>query len=65
MSVFELENWAIQEFGKFQEFDVEYFKITDSKTLRPFSDWSEVESAIACTAVFLGGVRLIDNFIIF
>jgi pantoate--beta-alanine ligase len=65
MRVFELENWAIQEFGKFQEFDVEYFKITDSKTLRPFSDWSEVESAIACTAVFLGGVRLIDNLIIF
>lgn len=65
MSAADLENWAIQEFGKFQEFDVEYFKITDSKTLRPFSDWSEVESAIACTAVFLGGVRLIDNLIIF
>jgi pantoate--beta-alanine ligase len=65
MSASDLENWAIQEFGKFHKFDVEYFKITDSKTLRPFSNWTEVESAIACTAVFLGGVRLIDNLIIF
>jgi pantoate--beta-alanine ligase len=65
MSAADLENWAIQEFGKFHEFDVEYFKISDSKTLQSFKNWSEVESAIACTAVFLGGVRLIDNLIIF
>lgn len=65
MAVTDIENWAIKEFGRFQEFEVEYFKISDSKTLQPFKNWSEVESAIACTAVFLGGVRLIDNLIIF
>jgi len=65
MSASEIENWAIQEFAKFDEFNLEYFKITDSKSLRSFGQWTEVETAIACTAVFLDGVRLIDNLIIY
>ena len=63
--VVELENWAKNEFSKIEEFNVEYFQIVDSKSLQPFMVWSDVESAIACTAVFLDGVRLIDNQIIF
>lgn len=65
MSPFELENWAKNEFSKFEEFIVEYFEIVDSKSLQSFGNWSDVESAIACTAVFLGGVRLIDNLIVY
>lgn len=63
--VVELENWAKNEFSKIEEFNIEYFQIVDSKSLQPFKTWSDVESAIACTAVFLDGVRLIDNQIIF
>jgi pantoate--beta-alanine ligase len=63
--VVELENWAKNEFSRIEEFNVEYFQIVDSKSLQPFKVWSDVESAIACTAVFLDGVRLIDNQIIF
>jgi pantoate--beta-alanine ligase len=65
MNPSELENWAFREFVKNDGFTLEYFKIVDSKTLQPFQSWTEVESAIACTALFLGGVRLIDNLIIF
>jgi pantoate--beta-alanine ligase len=65
MSASEIENWAVQEFAKFDEFNLEYLKITDSKSLRSFGQWTEVESAIACAAVFLDGVRLIDNLIIY
>jgi len=65
MSASEIENWAVQEFAKFDEFNLEYFKITNSKSLKSFGQWNEAQSAIACVAVFLDGVRLIDNLIIY
>ena len=65
MKLSELENWAKVEFLKIKEFSCEYFEIADSKTLQPFQEWSDVVGAVACTAVFLGSVRLIDNIILF
>ncbi len=65
LSVSEIENWASIEFENIGTLQLEYFKIVDAKTLQPFQNWPDVESAIACTAVFLGSVRLIDNLIIF
>jgi len=40
---------------------VEYFDIVDSNTLKSLRDWDDSIKAVACTAVWLEGVRLIDN----
>ncbi len=42
----------------------EYFEIVDGTTLQPFEQFEEVEMAVACTAVRLGTIRLIDNMIL-
>ncbi|MEO0339161.1 MAG: pantoate--beta-alanine ligase [Bacteroidota bacterium] len=42
----------------------EYFSIVDGDTLRPVDDEKASKSIVACTAVWAGDVRLIDNFIL-
>lgn len=64
-SVVEAETWAINQLNKYEEIEVEYFKIVDAKSLLPVGDWNDVDSAVACTAAYLGNVRLIDNIILF
>lgn len=44
---------------------LEYFEISNSETLEPITDYSQARSAVACIAVHLGPVRLIDNIIIY
>lgn len=40
----------------------EYFEIVDPETLQPVTQWPEIgKRCVACTAVWLEGVRLIDN----
>jgi pantoate--beta-alanine ligase len=46
-------------------FRVEYFEIADPVTLLPLVKWQEERGAVACTAVFAGNVRLIDNMELF
>ena len=65
MSVRELELWATKKINEKPELRVEYFEICNRKTLLPLHDWNEPEGAVACTAVFLDEVRLIDNIELF
>lgn len=44
--------------------DLEYFEIVDAKTLMPIQEWGEAETIVACIAVWLDEVRLIDNMIL-
>lgn len=46
------------------EFTVEYFEIADGVTLQPIDSVEGLEIAVACTAVHLGAVRLIDNVVL-
>ncbi len=46
------------------EFTVEYFEIADGDSLQAINDINQCSSAVACTAVHLGKVRLIDNVIL-
>lgn len=43
---------------------VEYFEIVDGQTLQPIEQFADAETVVACTAVWAGEVRLIDNIII-
>lgn len=65
MPVEQLTEWAVNQINKFEELNVEYLEIADAGTLLPFKDWNEAESAIVCSAVYLGEIRLIDNLILF
>jgi pantoate--beta-alanine ligase len=60
----ELKTWAEGQLAG-AGLQVEYFDIADAGTLQPVSAWPSVQSAVACTACWLGGVRLIDNIILF
>lgn len=42
----------------------EYFEIVDGKTLQPVVIMEDHEQAVACTAVRLGDIRLIDNMVL-
>lgn len=55
----ELEELAIENLSK--NFEVEYFKICDGKSLKSISSWEETDYPVALVAAYLGSVRLIDN----
>jgi pantoate--beta-alanine ligase len=65
MPVKELSQWAIKKINSNPIFRVEYFEIVDKNDLHVIKSWKEKENALACTAVFLGDVRLIDNIELF
>ena len=56
----EIEEWAMQELN-ISKFRPEYFSIVDGITLQLIEDFGKTNSAVACTAVWAGDVRLIDN----
>jgi pantoate--beta-alanine ligase len=52
------------EFTKIPEMELEYFEIVDASTLLPVSTPATCNNCIACIAVYLGDVRLIDNILL-
>lgn len=58
-------NYVDQQFKKNKNFRLEYFEIVDMYTLKPLQTWTESNTSIACIALWLGQVRLIDNMILF
>ena len=65
MSVKELKNWTIKKIKKYPGLTVEYFEIADNETLLPVVKWDQKEKVIACAAIKLRDVRLIDNIELF
>ena len=53
-----------KRFSEVPEMELEYFEIVDSKTLLPVNSTKECSGCIACIAVYLGDVRLIDNIML-
>ncbi len=64
-SVAELKLLAIKKLDDTPGFKTEYFEIADKDTLLPLDNLKKRETAIACTAVFVGDIRLIDNMELF
>ena len=61
MDVESLKDFITREIDSDPLLETEYFEIVDERTLNPVSDWSEETGKIACVAVRVGTVRLIDN----
>ena len=60
----ELKNYVTNEFNSEPRFNLEYFEIADATTLQPVVNLADHKNKVACVAVNLGGVRLIDNVIL-
>ena len=61
----EIKRFIEQLFRKTKNTKLEYFDIVDMYTLKPLTTWSQSSNVIACIAVYVGNVRLIDNIILF
>jgi pantoate--beta-alanine ligase len=64
-SVEELKRWVSNQFDKYPAMRLEYFEIVEMQTLTPIEKWNNSPNIIACIAVYLGNVRLIDNIVLF
>lgn len=60
-SIPELKAYAETEIGSEPSMRLDYFEIVNAETLEKISDFSQAKSVVACIAVALGTVRLIDN----
>jgi len=65
MPLAETEEWALRQLNNYNELKVEYIQVVDAKTLLRIQNWNDSKSIVACAAVHLGKVRLIDNLILF
>lgn len=60
-SVKEMIVWVTNEINADSELEVEYFEVSNAKTLQPVANWSDADEVIGSIAVQVGDVRLIDN----
>jgi pantoate--beta-alanine ligase len=44
--------------------ELEYFEVADAESLQPIETWPYEQEVALCLAVWLAGVRLIDNIIV-
>lgn len=57
----EIKCWMNDRIKQKSEMRLEYYELSDVHTLQPIMEWEKGQEVIACVAVFLGEVRLIDN----
>ncbi len=57
----ELLDLAVERLASIEGLSCEYFEIADSSTLLSVNSMNDADSVIACVAVWMGKVRLIDN----
>lgn len=58
----QIEEWAMKNLAKCG-LSPEYFQIVDGLTLKPLGSFNNAGMVVACTAVKVGDIRLIDNLI--
>jgi pantoate--beta-alanine ligase len=61
----ELTRFVEERFRENEYFELEYFEIVTMDDLSTVEKWSVSPDIIACIAVYLEGIRLIDNMILF
>ena len=62
-SVKDLKEISIEKFQKHAELDLEYLEIASLENLQPIEKYNEKGHNVACVAVSISSVRLIDNII--
>jgi pantoate--beta-alanine ligase len=60
----ELTLWVQEKFNNNEAFTLEYIQLVDAETLEKISQYNKSENIVACIAVWLDNVRLIDNITI-
>ena len=62
MSVSDVKQYIFQQVNSYNHMQLEYIEIAESDTLTALADWPEPgKKLVACIAVQVGSVRLIDN----
>ena len=64
LSIKEVEIKAINKLSEIPDFRPEYLEIVDGYTLQPIEKMEDTDYVVACTAVWAGKIRLIDNVIL-
>lgn len=59
----ELKEISIEKFQRHVELDLEYLEIVSLENLQPIKEYNEKGHNVACVAVSISSVRLIDNII--
>ena len=65
LSISEIKEMVERQLRRYRSIKIEYFEIVDMYTLKSLKTWAESNHVIACIAVYVGKVRLIDNVILF
>jgi pantoate--beta-alanine ligase len=60
----ETKNKVKEFLKKYTDLDLEYFEIVDSETLQPVEELRQNYKIALCIAVYLNGIRLIDNVLL-
>jgi pantoate--beta-alanine ligase len=63
-SIQEVKAKAIHALKAIEDFNLDYFEIVDGNTLEAIDDKTNSNLIIACVALFLANVRLIDNIVL-
>ncbi len=63
-SIDDINKLVSDRISSIPEMKLEYFEIVDSHTLMPISSKQDCHQCIACIAVYLGEIRLIDNMML-
>jgi pantoate--beta-alanine ligase len=61
----QLKTLAEENIKSAPQIQLEYIEIVDAETLIPLTDFNSAKSVVACIAVKLGAVRLIDNIVLY
>jgi pantoate--beta-alanine ligase len=61
----EIKEWIAEQFNKNDFFTLEYVELVNAETLEEIKAYSQAETVMACVAVWLDNVRLIDNITIY
>lgn len=64
-TVAELKSFVETQVKTEPRIQLEYFEISDAVSLQPITDYKQAKSAVACVALKLGKVRLIDNIVLY